>query len=72
MIGNEYFNNTRQHYSATVVFGDGMAGAKVIVYAVKPLKHHEQGIKKGSRNMFFVYGVVRPPRQVEAPSAYTS
>jgi len=38
---------------------------------LSPLNHHEEDIEKGSRNKFFVYGVVRPPRQFEALSAYT-
>jgi len=50
-------------------FGDGKAGARVFVYAVKPLNHNEESIEKGSGNKFFVYGVVRPPRQFEALSA---
>ena len=30
---------------------------------LSPLNNHEEGIEKCSRNMFFVYGVVRPLRQ---------
>jgi len=38
VTGNGCFNNIRQRHSAAVRFGDGMAGARVVVYAVKPLE----------------------------------
>jgi len=51
-MGNRCFNNIRQHYSATVRFGGGMAGKGSLCMQLSPLNHREEDFEEGSRNVY--------------------
>jgi len=53
VIGNKYFNNIQQRYSATVRFGNGMAEQGSLCMQLSPLYHLDKGIEEGSRNNYF-------------------